>query len=321
MSRGRWGESFLKSGLPLEHLTQVTFRSMDWDSIPQPEFSRSNRNSQQDWFELDLFAAAPKLNEGTELSVLVECKYHDLSRFWFFLPHHSTGRWLFDDRALNCGPYSTLAKPHEDTLLKLAPLSSGGIVVAEDGTKQENAVYTAVQQIVNGFVPCCLGRMFSYNLDFHNLADPAEELNFMPDMTALVPMIVTNATLYRLKPQVTDLDSIRNATSPSEIADEVDWTWYYHDVPMSLWNQNNAAIAVHIKEEAELIYRFPRVEGVLHEFADRPNWIAVVNIKALKEATTTILAQFLKIKMLDVTHFVRPPRRRGKRGDTLQNEL
>lgn len=230
----------------------------------------------------------------------------------FFLPHESSGRWLFNDRILNCGPYSTLVRPHDISLLKLAPLSSGGIVVSNDGTKQENAVYAGVQQIANGFVPCCLDRMFRYNIDFHNTMSADDEFGFTPDVTALVPMIVTNATLYRLKPEVTDLGAIRDASAPTDIADEVAWTWYYHEVPMQLWHQNIAAIKAHTKKEAELIYRFPGVEETMREFADRPNWIAVVNIKALETASSTIMERFLKLDTKDVTDLLSPRRKKGK---------
>lgn len=316
MGSSKWGESFLKSGLPLEHLTQVTLRSLDWDCQPPMQYSRLNREKQEVWFELDLIARAPRRNKSTELAILVECKYHDLSRYWFFLPHQSSGRWEFDDRVLNCGPYQTLRKPREDTLLPLAPLSAGGIVVSQDGTKQDNAVYTAVQQLVHGFLPCCLEYMFMYNIDFRNVIDPAYELEYTPDVTALVPMIVTNATLYRLKPEVTDLEEIRNASAPKDIADEIPWTWYYHDVPIQLWDQSFATIEAHKTKYPELVYRFPGVEDNMVEFVERPNWIAVVNIKSLAQAVTGIFEKFSKLGMRDVASLLRPqrPRRKKRKG-------
>jgi hypothetical protein len=288
-----------------------------WESVaacsPQFEYTRPNRDKQQAWFELDLLVHAPRLNRSTSLAILVECKYHDLSRYWFFLPHNAQGRWQFDDRVLNCGPYPTLRQPRANTFLPLAPLSSGGIVVSQDGTKQDNAVYAAVQQLVNGFVPCSLHHMFSYNLDYRNVQDPVDEFKFEPDVTALVPMIVTNATLYRLKPTVTDLDAIRAASSPADIADEVPWTWYYYDVPAQTWDQNYDVIDAHIKEQAELIYRFPHVEEAIRDFGDRPNWIAVVNIKSLAAAATKLLDQFLQTDTRDVGAFLRPPTKRTKK--------
>jgi hypothetical protein len=313
MSAPKWGESFLKSGLPLEHLTAVTFRSLNWHTTPQYEYSRNNRENQEAWFELDLVATSPDDNRSTELSCLVECKYHDLSRYWFFLPHDPSGRWCFDNRVYNCGPYSTLKKPDADTALSLAPISSGGIVVSKDGTKQDNAVRTAIEQLVNGFVPYSLSVMFEYNLDFRNVLTPEDEMSYVPNVTALVPMVVTNASLYRLKPDVTNLDKIREAKAPSDVADEVEWTWYYHDVPMKLFDQNLSAIDAHIKERAELVYHFPKVSTVMEEFADRPNWIAVVNIKALAKVVAAIQKHFSAMETIEAEKMARPHTRRKRK--------
>lgn len=307
MATKKWGESFLKSGLPLEHLTQVTFRSLEWHCRPALEYIRPNREEQETWFEVDLFASAPIWNKSTGLAALVECKYHDLSRSWFFLPHTSTGRWEFDDRVLNCGPYQTLKEPMENTLLKLAPLSQSGIVVSADGTKQDNAVYTAIQQLVNAFVPCCLDHLFMYNIDFHNVIDPSDELTYVPDVTAVVPMIVTNAALYRLKPSISDLDAIRKALKPEDIADLVPWTWCYFDVPLRLWDQNYDAVTAHATKHAELVYRFPGIENSMHRFTNRPNWIAVVNIRSLADALKSIMAGFQSLATVRVETLIGPP--------------
>jgi hypothetical protein len=313
MTHSKWGESFLKSGLPLEHLTQVTFRRLGWFCTPEFEYSRLNRENEKAWFELDLIATCPKGNRNTELSLLIECKYHDLSRYWFFLPHDSQGRWCFDDRVLNCAPYQTLRNPRANTFLPLSPMSSGGIVVSEDGTKQDNAVHTALEQLANGFVPYSLSKMFGYNIDFRNVRKPEDELTFKPNVTALIPMIVTNATLYRLKPEVTDIDTIRNASAPSQIAQEVGWTWHYYDVPTQLIDQNSSAVEDHIKKEPEVVYRFPDVEDSLYDLLERPNWVAVVNIKALSGVLKEITDSFLSVETLKVETFLRPRRERKKK--------
>ena len=140
--------------------------------------------------------------------------YHDPSRYWFFLPHESSGRWLFDDRVLNCAPYQTLRKPRKNNILTIAPLSSHAIVVSQDGGKQDNAAHTAIQQVVNGFVPCALEWAFSYNINYTNVLDPDDEYEFEPGVDALIPVVVTNASLFRLKPEIKDLDLIRKASGP-----------------------------------------------------------------------------------------------------------
>ena len=160
-------------------------------------------------FSWILRATYPQPNKDTELAFLIECKYHDLSRNWIFLPHESAGRWCFNDRVFNCGPYQTLVSPQSDSLLQLAPTVSNGIVVSEDGQKQPNAVRRAVEQLANGYVPAALADMYQYNIDYRNGGTPADQLRFTPEATALVPMVVTNATIYRMKPTVSDLNAIR----------------------------------------------------------------------------------------------------------------
>ncbi|HSL02007.1 MAG TPA: hypothetical protein VK901_00530 [Nitrospiraceae bacterium] len=310
MTARKWGESFLKSGLPLEHLTQVTLRDMGWSCTAQPEFKRLNRESVETWFELDLMAESPNKNLDTSLLFIIECKYHDTNRHWFFLPLSSPGRWQFDERVLNCGPFQTLLKPKDSSLLKSAPLSSGGIVVSEDGKKQENAVYTAIQQLANGFVPCALSWMFSYNINFRISEN---ELSFIPNATALIPVIVTNAKLYRLRESVTDLDTIRSASTPADIADDLEWTWYYHDPSRALFDQNRDAILAHRKTDPQLIYRFPFVNERMSEFKSRPNWIAVINIKALAKATADIQKQFLAMDTQSIDAFIRRPKKSRQR--------
>lgn len=309
MSKGKWGESFLKSGLPLEHLTFVTFKSLGWQCRSHIEYSRLNREKEETWFEFDLEAQSPENNNDTELSFLVECKYHDLSRFWFFLPHEIQ-RWPFNDSVLNCGPLQTLVDPDSRSLLELVPASIGGIVVSEDGAKQDNAVHTAIQQLINGFIPYCM-QTFSFNLDFYNFI--GDQAGFVPNVTAIIPMVVTNARVYRLKPDITDLELIRKATSPIDIADEVDWTWCHYDPSIALFDQNLASIEAHIHEEAEFIYRFPFVEERLREFADRPHWIAIVNIKALSKVVTTIYQHFNSLRTLTVDEILKKTKKRRRR--------
>ncbi len=200
MAKRKWGESFLKSGLPLEHLTLVTLRAEGFLCSTNIEYERKKESGENAWFELDLEAASGYRNKDTSLSFLVECKYHDENRFWFFLPHERD-RWGFDDRVFNCAPLQTLTSPLSRGAFKLSPLSCRGIVVSNDGKKQDNAVHTAVQQLANGFVPLTLWGMFHYTLDLPKHA--------FPYSMAMVPMIVTNANIFRLRPDVSNLDVIK----------------------------------------------------------------------------------------------------------------
>jgi len=293
MSKRKWGESFLKSGLPLEHTVALTFKSLGWRYTAHLEYLRKNQSEIDEWFELDLLAEWPNPNRDTYLSFLVECKYHDESRFWMFLPHDPR-RWHFDARIFNCGPFQTIEKElHNDpgkNILSLAPASVWGVVVAQDGTKQDNAVHTAIEQIVNGFVPICLNEKFWWLLQagFRK----GREKKFKPTTKATIPMIVTNARIFRINPLIGDLEKIRNANSPDEVADEIGWTWCYFDPSRKLIERNLSIIKEHATKYPDLIYRYPEVRKRMNEFSTGPNWICIVNLKSLELAVQSMTDYF-----------------------------
>ena len=283
MGKRKWGESFLKSGLPLEHLTLLNFRSMGYECSPNIEYKRLDETGNNKWFEIDLGATSATRNKDTGICFLVECKYHDESRFWFFLPHEAY-RWHFDDRFFNCGPYQTLSYPEAKTSLMLAPLSYGGIVVSQDGRKQDNSVHTAIQQIANAFVPYSL----SYLFDFLIGAKPSTTL-------ALIPVIVTNAKIFRLKPSISNIESIREASSQNEIADELEWTWCFHDPSMELSGNNLEIIENFMKKKSKMLPSI--ITKRLANWDMRPNWIAIANIKSLSSLISNIEQHFLSLKL------------------------
>jgi hypothetical protein len=130
------------------------------------------------------------------------------------------------------------------------------------------------------FAGFSLSHMFSFNLDVDDFSNPI--------VTAAIPMIVTNAAIYRLRPDITDLETIREASSPLDIADELDWTWYFYDPPFALFSQNLDAISFHKEREAELVFRYPFVKERMQTFDNRPNWIAAANIKSLPKVIDTL---------------------------------
>jgi len=117
---------------------------------------------------------------------------------------------------------------------------------------------------------------------------------------------VTNAALFRLKPEIKDLDIIRKASGPPDVADSVAWTWCYHEVPARLRAQNLEMIRKHIGAVPELVYRFPSLEDAIYDYANRPNWIAVVNIRSLEAFIRCVTNVFAKIKTQHVRTFLRP---------------
>ena len=117
-------------------------------------------------------------------------------------------------------------------------------------------------------------------------------------------MIVTNARIFRLKPEVSALEEIREASSPKEIADEVGWTWCYYDPPKALFLQNIDTIEAHKQRESRLMQRYALVERHINNFSSRPNWIAVVNVKSLSIAANAIFQHFLSLPTVSVAELL-----------------
>ncbi len=305
MGRGKWGESFLKSGLPLEHLALSTLTTMGWRCEPSSEYQRPNREGKTEWFEVDFEAESPGESKcGVALRFIVECKYHDPSRFWMLLPYTPI-RWHFEDRLLNFAPFGVLRARRNSALLRLAPTSKRGVVISQDGQRQDDALHTAIQQVVHAFVPLLLQHGFAYNLDVKRGYDPI--------VTAYTPMIVTNAMLFRLRPSVSDLATIRAAKSPQDVAEEVPWTWCYFDPPTALLDEQWDLINRHRENESKLLKRYPAVEDRLLSLAGRPNWIAIVNIQHLTSAVETIYKQFEKVRTLPAEAFLEEVTRGSRR--------
>jgi len=282
----KWGESFLKSGLPLEHLTLLALKSIGWECELHYEYSRPNREGVHAWFEHDVIGYSPHSDTG-DVELLVECKYQDDSRFWFFLPCEtedhlsqygalSAGQNLYVDSAVfHSAPYEVLAQPSSETFLSLAPMCLWGVTVSRDGTRQPNAVEEATKQLAYGFVPFCLEAFYG----FHRSR-----------AVSVLPVIVTSAQLFRIRPDVCSLDKIRSAGVPADIADEVGWLWCYHAPNNELIFHNLDAI-----ETYEQGNRYSKWKAIAHQLSELycfPHWILVANIDALAAAVLKVYNTF-----------------------------
>lgn len=289
MSGHRWGESFLKSGLPLEHLTLLSLKSIGWTCELHYEYRRVNREGELKWFEHDIVAYSPASVSG-DLELLVECKYHDESRFWFFLPCESedhmaqagalsAGQNLrVDSAVLHSAPYEVLAQPEAENFLTLAPRCVWGVTVSRDGQRQPNAIEEATLQLGFGFVPFCLESYYG----FHRGRG-----------VSILPVIVTSARLFRLRPEIRTIDRVRSAATPDDVADELKWLWYYHAPKGELLDHNMAAINGY--KQGNSYSRRRAVERQLLSLWTSPHWIAVVNIEGLADAVEAIYRQFCSV--------------------------
>ncbi len=286
MSQHKWGETFLKTGLPLEHLVITTFSGLGWYSEPRYEYMRPNREGEPVWFEVDLVASSP----AGELNLLIECKYHDEQRFWFFLPcttedHLAQYGALSGDadlesdaEVLHYGPYIPLRNSRRHSLISLAPKSVWGATISRAGVREENSVKDALNQIGFAFVPYCLDNLYSF-------------CRFTP--SAAIPVIVTTARLFRLRPDICDITAIRNARGPEEIADELPWMWCYHAPRGELLGHNDKQIERWRETHQDV--RFRGLDQQLTSLWAGPHWVMIITIEALAKAVETIYKAFLSL--------------------------
>lgn len=287
MSKRKWGESFLKSGLPLEHMIAMKLRSEDWRVSANLEYPRAGRDVAK-WFEVDLLARRREKNLDTELCLLIECKYHDMSRFWMFMPTTVNEGRLFergDAQFLNCCPAQTLKAPLNDRFMKLTPTSSLGVVLSRSGQKQVNALRTAIQQLSHALVPVMMPRMMS-RIDMILTELPGLGI----DNSVVIPMVITNAALYRLRPDVQDLATIRDTEKPEDVADRINWTWCRNEPTNSAMSSNRAMVAS--VEKSEWMEKVPWFKYQLRSLITKPSWVAVVNADAFEEVLPEIEMAF-----------------------------
>lgn len=293
MSSKKWGESFLKSGLPLEHVAALAVRSQGWWVQSNIEYQRELGNTQARSFELDLLAMTPTQNNGSALSILAECKYHDMSRFWMFLPSDSPPHAVNESRLLNFSPIQTLRQLVGRTFSGLAPFSSVGVVLSHDGQKQRNAIHIGMQQLANAFVPYWLPQTLQ-SLDAFAISTPTDEESLAH---AIIPTLITNAALFRLRPEITDLSTIRDAGRPGDVADPIPWTWCRFNASNALRASNERLFHQLLSHEREKFARFPAAEMRIRHLLNAPSWIAVVNIESFSEFAETLQERFMKLDL------------------------
>ena len=271
MSTKKWGEAFLKTGLPLKHLTVTELSAAGWYCAPKWEYPRANRDHEVVWFEVDLVAYAP-FSERGELTILTECKYHDGQRSWIFLPCGSSlhaqygalsagGDPESDSEVVHHGPYDPLLEPLNHTLIKLAPQSTWGVNISQTGAREENTLDHALQQLSYAYVPFCLEHAYSF---------------CKRNPEAILPAVVTTAKLFRLRATAAGIEAIRSASSPREIADEMPWTWCYSPPSGAVLDHNHDEIE-NWRQRDRYVHSYPGLDERLAALWSGPRWFAIIN--------------------------------------------
>lgn len=210
-----WKEHLLSSGIPLEHSVIETIQTLGLSGPTEFKYERPNELGIPTIFSVDVHASkVPIPPSQVWIDFLIECKYRHDSVKWIFTPEaHSYPNFEFDERHL----YNVLDYFSDGFELNMSqhpfdhsryPLCSKGIEILPKGPNPKS-IDEAMQQLayaVSDQTAEAIEHQFK-----HLLGHPSP-------VWLLIPIIVTTAQLWLLKPNQT-LDMIRNADDISNVAE------------------------------------------------------------------------------------------------------
>ncbi len=210
MSAKTWKDHLLSSGLPLEQSVIQTLRSLGIEDPREYKYERLNEQSVPTIFSVDIHAM---MIGNVWLEFFIECKYRHPGTQWVFTPdQHSISRddsfpdtfiildhltdWILDR--------SSLDRHASDYML----CGKGVELVNNDANPK--SIEQAIQQLRYALIEEAADSIIHQT---DGLLGPINPI------FVLVPIVVTTADLWRLKPDAT-VESIRTASVLDEVAEQ-----------------------------------------------------------------------------------------------------
>ena len=213
-----WKDALLKSGLPLEHSVANILEEEGMDQPSTFRYRRSNEDGVLKTFSVDVHAKKDfEVPEGLSLELLIECKHRTPGTKWFFMPESIASKQrppfsqLFYSTSEICPDWQLnrdIVEDFEDEY----EVCGRGTEIYGNGQVNRKSIPTALNQVRYAF-----SRKVAQTINlevFHYKNTDAES-----SMTVLVPIVVTNSNLWRVKPGM-DTTAIRQADEPEDIAEE-----------------------------------------------------------------------------------------------------
>ena len=211
MSTKSWKDVLLGSGLPLEHDVKKYLETRG--CIANFEYSYLKRDEQRIEKQFSYDVDAAYIHPPHFVNLVVECKYRHETVRWVFTPDQYGGPdEVYPNAFLHpLDHFVGLSFPFSDTFPRqLAPCCSKGVELTKDGSN-DKAITQALLQLAYGLAPQVVDaieqQIFRYL---------TEDFIFFH-----VPIIVTTATLFRLRDDVT-LGAIRGACRIEDVGTELD---------------------------------------------------------------------------------------------------
>ena len=216
-----WKDHLLSSGLPLEQSVIGVLQTLGIDRPREFRYERVNEQGVLTGFSIDVFASQ-MYDHCLVLELLIECKHrHDGVR-WVFIPDDFAEYWgpSFEDAFVIldnlCGP--TVDRDALNRHEGIYQLCYKGTEILEKDANPKS-IEQCIQQL----------RYAVLENSIDTLRTQVDEDYPLDHAFVQVPIIVTTAELWRLRPDVT-LDKIRAADDLPNVADQMD-VIILHDPP------------------------------------------------------------------------------------------
>jgi hypothetical protein len=221
MSKKVWKDHFLSSGVPLEYSVAQIFEELGSWRAEEFSYERKNEEGIPQIFSVDIRSTRIERNSDIWLENLVECKYRHDDTKWLFTPSSSLdyeARWGTDLSALFVTLDQCCADREidRDSLGKFGqsyPMCEKGIELLRDDANPKS-IEQALRQLRYAVTAKALDAI-RHQLIMSKTDGAATHI------FVIVPIIVTTAELWRLRPGTT-VESIRYASEIVEVAEPHD---------------------------------------------------------------------------------------------------
>jgi hypothetical protein len=207
-----WKDHFLSSGVPLEYSILGILKKLGFSAPREYRYERISESGLLTEFSIDVHSSYILRKPNLWLEVFIECKYrHDGTRWAFTPTEHDIWAPRYEDMFVLLDQYDTsrrLARDKVQLYGKNFSLCAKGIeLLPED--KNPKAIEQAVQQLRYSIAKKAVDSIV-HQVD--------EMLGSPTPIFMLIPIIITTAELWRMKPNMS-VEDIRKAENLEEVAE------------------------------------------------------------------------------------------------------
>ena len=264
MSKTKWKDYLLKSGLPLEYEVKKILDERKCQTRFEHSYLRPDENNVINEFSFDISSAYIHEYNISFFDMMIECKYRDESTNWLFIPSESSpiGN-ITSGSFVHINDHFTKYTKHPFGLNQVPTIAlecSKGIEITNDG-QNPKTITQAASQLSYAMAEAMTGGMYA---QFSGEAGTTEQMFYH------LPIIITTANLYRLKENV-NIDTIKKSDTLEEISTKEDCLVLKHHIGKDLEKHSLNVFADFIKK-----YNHISLNKRLKSFNEDIEWVCQV---------------------------------------------